>query len=507
MIKYIIAIDRDDDGNFNDAGEDISAGVLELRWRLGMEAAYDSMAAQSWARITLHNPRGEFSPERHSLQIGERVRIFSELAGERRRHFSGVVRQVEPDAGTLGDKQAVIQLQDIQPWLEDSLVQLPPQVDVSADEVIAQLLDQAIVRPAILAGFCLIDVPGYNQIDGVRVFPEHGVARRLAPGKSRFAYVGDWWGDSLPIRQAIAEVAASERGRFYLDREGVAVFLNRHYTLTHKTIAAHFRDDMSGMEYSYGDQRVNRVSLQIRPREIGESGSLLWQLRQPLRIERHSELLLNLRLVDEHDQPLALLEYDGLVTRFQEFSAGTSPLPTEDLLVEVLQLGASSVQLRLSNRSGRDLQLTVLQLLGKPLYRRDPLEIVVADGAGIYLYGLKQLSLDLPALSDIATARAFATYEIARRKHPQGLIRQLQINARQHQGEALALTLFDRIRISETQTGHQARDYFIIGEEHHVSAGGTRHEVRWTLEAADSTRFVILDDSQIDDGAEVLAPF
>ena len=36
----------------------------------------------------------------------------------------------------------------------------------------------------------------------------------------------------------------SERGRFYIDRSGEAVFLNRHHTLVRETVAAAFVDDM-----------------------------------------------------------------------------------------------------------------------------------------------------------------------------------------------------------------------------------------------------------------------
>ena len=120
---------------------------------------------------------------------------------------------------------------------------------------------------------------------------------------------------------------------------------------------------------------------------------------------------------------------------------------------------------------------------------------------------MQQLSLDLPALSDFETAQAFATYELQRRKHPAGTINQLRLEAREHRPVALDLTLFDRIRISETQTGHREREYFIVGEAHHVRDGGAEHEVTYTLEPADLTQFVIIDDSLIDDLDAVLTPY
>ena len=504
MTRFQIAIDRDHNGTFTD---EISDQVLGLQWRLGMKAPYHSMADDSWARITVRNPRGAFSPERTPLQSGTRLRIQSVAAGNTHTHFTGAISHIDPDEGEFSDKRAVIHLIDILPWLEDSPAQLPPQSDVSADQVIAQLLDQATIRRALLAGFCLIDVPGYNDIDTVRIFPPQNHPRRLATGKTRFAYIGDWWRESTSTRHAIAEIVASERGRFFLDRKGDAVFLNRHHTLVHNTIAAHFADNMIGMDYSYGDQRLNRISLRMTPREIGDSGTRLWHLHVPQPIAQRSELLLTLRLVDERDQPLGLLAFERLVARFQEGTDEGGHEIHDGVLAQVLQLGTTSLQVRLSNSTRQTVYLTLLQVFGTPLYRRDPLEIVAADGAGMHLYGLKQLSLDLPALSDIETAQAFAHYELARRKHPRGTIRQLRLDARQHQQAALKLSLFDRIRISEAQTGHSQRDYFIIAEQHQAAAGGAQHTVTFTLEPADSTRFVIIDDSHIDNPAEVLTPY
>ncbi len=506
-ISYIIAIDRNHDGDFKDSAEDITGEVLDLQWRLGLRQPYDSIADYSQAQITVHNLRAGFSPERHRLDSGARLRIQSSAGDVTRTHFTGYIRSVEPDAGDWGQKQAVIHLQDVQPWLDDSPVRLAPQVNVTADAVIDRLLNQAMIRRAALAGYCIIDVTGYNRIDSVRVFPQQTLARRLAGGKTRFAYIGDWWRESTPIRQAVRELAESERGRFYVDREGRAVFLNRHYTLVHKAVSASFDNDMTGLEYRYGDVGLNRLALAMTPREIGGGGTALWRLGQAQRIRQHTQVMMNLRFVDERNEPLGLLELERLDASFHSRPDGSGPAIREQAAVEIVDIGLTSAQLRVHNMTPQDVYLTRLRVIGKPLYRCDPLEIVVSDGESIALYGPKQMSLDLPALSDIETAQAFATYEVARRRHPSGTVRTLTLNARDHQNAALGLSLFNRIRITESQTGHRAAEYFIIAEAHHVSLGGSRHEVTWTLEPADSTRFVIVDNSRIDNPQAVIAPY
>ena len=506
-ISYIIAIDKNHDGGFADAGEDITGEALELRWRLGMRQPYDSIADYSRAQIRVRNPRGDFSPERSRLDSGARLRIQSRDGHVTRTHFTGFIRYIEPEAGDWGQKQAVIHLQDVQPWLNDSPVRLAPQVNMTADAVIDRLLNQAMIRRAALAGYCIIDVVGYNQIDSVKIFPPQTLARRLAVGKTRFAYAGDWWRESTPIRQAVRELAESERGRFYIDREGRAVFLNRHHTLVHKTVAASFDNDMTWLDYRYGDVGLNRISLMMTPREVGLSGTLLWRLGQAQKIGRDAQIMLRLRLVDERNEPLGLLELERLEASFHSKPDGSGDAIQGQAAVEIVEIGWTSVQVQVRNHGAQDVYLTRLRVIGRPLYRRDPLEIVVSDAESITFYGLKQMSLDLPALSDIETAQAFAAYEVARRKHSAGAVRTLTLNAGDHPSAALDLSLFQRIRITESQTGQRAAEYFIIAEEHHVSLGGTRHEVTWTLEPADSTRFVIADDSRIDDSRRVIAPY
>ncbi len=505
-IEYRVAIDRDHTGDFA-AGEDISGDVLALRWRLGMRAPYDSLADYGEALITLRNQAGAYSPERNALPIGGRVRIQSRRRGETRSHFIGFISHIEPEPGELGRRRALLHLRDIQVWLAQSPAMLPPQVDVTADQVIGKLLDKAILRRPALAGYLFIDRTGSNMIDSARIFPAHNVARQLAAGKTRFAYVGDWRDETTSSRKAIGELAASERGRFYISRDGRAVFLNRRYALLHKAIGAHFRDDMAGCAYVYGDDQLNRLTLQVTPRAVGEAGSLLWRLPFAQRVPPRSDTRLTLSLVDERGEPMGLLAFERLVTRFRQGASPGSSEITQHVAVKVEQLGATSLQVRICNHNRRPAWLSLLNVYGKPLVRGAPLEVVAEDVASMHTHGLRGQIRELPALSDIETAQAFADYEVAQRRKPRGVIRELQLDAHQHPAAALGLSLYDRVRVSEAHTGHSARDYFIVGEAHEVGAGGALHKLRWTLEPADMTRYFIIDSSRIDASDEKILPF
>src|SRR5215470_13833236 len=107
---YTVAIDFDDDGDFTDPGDDITADVLRLDWRLGMDAPYDTLAVPIAAHITVRNPSRAYSPEYTSndLSPGKPIRIQSNDGVTTRTHFTGFITRVEPEAGNQGERLAVI---------------------------------------------------------------------------------------------------------------------------------------------------------------------------------------------------------------------------------------------------------------------------------------------------------------------------------------------------------------------------------------------------------------
>ncbi|MFN8372570.1 MAG: hypothetical protein U0694_06800 [Anaerolineae bacterium] len=106
-------------------------------------------------------------------------------------------------------------------------------------------------------------------------------------------------------------------------------------------------------------------------------------------------------------------------------------------------------------------------------------------------------AFDLPALSSADEAEQVVNFELARRTSPRGTLRRIHLSAIKHAAAILARTLFDRITVSDTQTGHSA-DYFIIAEEHTVDLGGTRHRTTWLLEPASASHFAMLNIAELD---------
>jgi hypothetical protein len=499
---YAAAIDRDDDGDFSDPGEAIT-GIIEMEWRLGLAQPDDCTAAPGWARITVRNQSRAYSPETVTdLTPGKMLRITSD-DGTLRSHFTGCIERIEPLAGNQGERLAVIHARTLDAQLAKHRVRLPAQVSIRADEGIAAVLDALPLRPWPLQGRWLVEVPGQSEI-GVNTHLGGSAALAAEPGLSVFPYCGDTWDDGLPASSAIAELAASERGRFFSSRTGQMVFHNRHHLLLNTTPAAIFTDTAVALDYAYGADFANRVQVEITPRSIGVPGSTLWSLDTPQRIDPGEGAARRIiaRYRDAADRPQGALDVlkpvPGLDYQANLLPDGSGADVTGGLLVTLVEASASAAVLDLRNLFGLPIYLLAgARLRGTPILLGDPLTVEAAGWTSLNRHGLRAYRIQTPALGTVGDADSLARYELARRQQPRGAVRSLTLSAAAHRPHILARTLFDRIRITESQTGHSG-DYFIIAEEHRVELGGARHTARWLLEPAAASAFWVIETSRLD---------
>ncbi|MAU08215.1 MAG: hypothetical protein CL607_00215 [Anaerolineaceae bacterium] len=489
---FAIAIDHNDNGIYA-TEEALTQAVISLTWRLGMAAPYDPIAQVATAQVTVRNMNQAFSPEQTPLLPGKRLRITSDDGTATRTHFIGRITHVEPTPGDWGHKLAIIHASDAMHELAQNQVRVTPLVDVRADEAIAAIIDQCEIRFPVLAGYIVLGRADSRV--GQKLFGDP-LDVDLQQGRSHFAYIGDLWGAGIAADEAIGQLANSERGRFYVNRQGQAVFLNRHHTLLQTTSQASFDDDMQGLAYIYGDEVLSEVDVTVVPRTIGNPGSLLWSLAQPQRLPRQDARQIVARYRDAEDNPMGALSLDNVAFTAKATATGGPDL-TAQVDVGVLEAGMSAAVLEVRNFGEEEAYLHTLDLFGTPLMIADPLTLEWGNRYNLTTYGKQALELYLPALSDISEADQIARYELVRRQQPRGSVHQIGLNARSHAEHALARSLFDRISLSDTQTGHSG-DYFIVAEEHHVEVGGYRHRVRWTLEPAEDDRFFIIGQHNLD---------
>lgn len=501
---YTVIINYNDDQSA-DSGEDITADVLRLEWRLGFAAPYQTIAAPITARITLRNPTRAHSPEASANPYtpGLPLYIRSDDGVTSRTHFTGFITHVEPTPGDQGERLTVITAGGVENQLVNARARLPPQVGQRADQVIAAVLDAVPLRRPHLAGYWLLDIPSYAELDANTRLPDD-YPRALEHGLTTFAYTADTWGGGLPALDAVRQMAEAERGRFFMDRDGVLVFHNRHYTLLSTTPVAAFSDDMDGLEYAYGADVANCVTVTLLPRSIGAVNTTLWTLENPQALQpgEAGVRVLIARYRDAQDRPLGALSVVPPVP-YIDYTANTLPDGTgEDRTgsvgVLLAETGASAAVLTVRNNGLEPVFLLPgMKLRGTPIIQGDPITLEHIDWTSVSLHGLSALSFNLPALDSVEAADQLARFELARRKDPRGVLWQMTLSGTTHLPQILARTLFDRITITETQTGHSA-GYFIIAEHHTVDLGGFRHVVNWLLEPAAAHAFWVIETSLLD---------
>lgn len=491
---YLVGLDHDSDGAFTD----VSADVLALEWRLGMNAPDESVSAPGTAAVTVRNINRAYSPEVNPLSPGTPLRIQSDDGAAIRTHFTGFVSHVEPQPGDQGQRAAVIHAESADSQLRQHRIRLPPQVNVRADTIINGVLDAVPLRRRMLKGRWLIGRVGYSELGLNTRLPGATISRSLETGKTAFAYVGDTWADGVPAYEAIRQITEAECGRFFINREGQAIFFNRHHLPQATMSAATFDNDMDGLHYTYGAGAISQIRVRALPRRLGAEGSVLWMLDTPQRVPPGDlPRRIVARFRDADQRPIGALTLIPPV-RGLDFTAnadftGEDLTPLVDVILRAADFSAAALEIR--NFSGVPAYL-LIQLRGTPLVQGDPITIEYESLYRQALHGLRVLALDLPALDSAEQADMLARYELARRKQPRGEVRTITLAGPPHRAQILARALFDRITIRETQTGHAA-DYFIVAEAHRVDLGGERHTATWTLESARAGAFWLLGSSRL----------
>jgi hypothetical protein len=446
---------------------DITPSVLSLRWRIGMNRPYDSVAAPSSGEIVLDNRSRAASPEldaQHLFAPGAAVTIECQYDGWQTL-FAGYIAHAAPDMGDRGPRRTVITLEGPEAALSRVPVALPVMANPRAGELVEAVLDMP---------------------------PLDAIPRDLDSGSSVFAYAGDRW-DGLSADSAIRQTADAERGRFYTARDGTLTFRGRHAGLSDVSPHAAFDAHADEARMVYGGALVNHVSIGLRPRALGTPASVLWTLAGPQRLRPGAQLRLIVPLRDSAGRRIGAVDAVTPVP-YTDYTASTSPDgagsdTTAAVSIDVIALEGSAARLRLNNTGANTVYLMAgAQLRGTPLLGGQPARVEASDAVSIAAYGLLPLDLRLPLLDSVDSAASLAAWELERRAQPSGAVTMLTLGQRTRYADALALSLFDRVRVIDAQTGHD-RVYAIVGESHIVTAGGTRHSVVWTLEPAPAAAY------------------
>lgn len=442
-------------------GTDATDDVVELSWSIGVRRPEDRVGI-SRGRIVLDNESGQYAPEQVgalALAQGALVVIEAEDGAGWRRLFTGEVEYAEPSAGEFGQRMATLAIAGAESRLARCFVRVGLRLNVGADEAVEAVLD----HPDLAA-----------------------LPRDIGTTSARFASFGEQWGGGAAAIRIVQAVAQAEGGRFAADRDGVLVYRGRGDALSAGGPAATLDRLGEGASYTYGGEVYNRIRVGVRPRRVGAPNTTLWTLDGPQRLRPNRDLTLIVRLRTPDGRTVGAASVEPPVSG-SDFTANTQPDgsgadATGQVGVYIVAVEGGAVRLRVENTGANAVYLMPgARLRGTPVIGGDTVWVERSSPSSAAAFGPRTLSVALPLLDSVESGEERADFELAGRANPRGQLRRLTLSERAGLGHALARSLFDRVRILDPHTGHDAV-YTIIGEAHRISMGGARHQTVWTLE-------------------------
>jgi len=498
---WTIAIDWNRDGDYSDPNEDVTSRVISANWSLGMEEPYKDVPENSMLQLVLQNDDKLLSPENASSPLFGLVKPFKPVriqsddgsgVNQPRTHWVGWVETVQPDVGRYGKRQIKITATGVMQFYKATETKLTLQENRTTDQVIADLIKEVVIPPALSRAWILGRV-GNSEIGQSSYLADTTAYSQLDTGKVTLGIAADNWvvqgGDSdqeknaFDVYRAIGDITAAEHGKFLFDRSGKAQFWNRHHLLQGASVAATFNDTMTDMVYTYAgiEQTKNEIIVTSHPRKIGiVTTDILWELGDNSNIQLDPGQTKSF-YVKYEDQGKQRVGGKDLTVTDVVYDQGATTITVD--------ARANGAEIKLVNASATiPAVITSIKIRGRKILDSGNIEAKAVDSTSIIDYGRRTLRINLPSIDNLEKAQSIADFERDRRGQPRGEVSAITVlshatNGSGQHGNQLALTLGDLISVTETQSGH-SKNYYVIGEAHELTMSIPLWKTTWYLEIA-----------------------
>ena len=492
--SWTIAIDWDRNGNFTGEHDDITQRVLLAEWFVGMQRPYQLTADGSTLVMRLNNKDRRFSPENTGGPLNGKlaplrpVKIETNDGTTARRHWSGWIAAILPAGGKYGNRQVDIIAHGAMQFLKATETKIELQENQRSDQIIDALIQEVIFPPALADAWVLGD-PDYSKLGESTKLADLTAYSDFEEGVLTVQTAGDNWvrqggysdqeKDTFDVYRGIRDITAAERGKFFFDREGKAVFWNRHHILDKDAIDASFDDAMTDMQYIFAslDQTKNEVIVTCHPRSVAAAPTTLWELKDAvIRVAPGETREVYVKYKDEKDKRIG--GKDVTVEDVEYLQGGCA------VEVEAKANGANLVFKNESDATEAVVEKCVV--MGRKIVDEGQMDARAIDQTSITYFGRRTMNINLPSIDDLDQAQYIADFERNRRKTPFGLAQMITVKSHAEIGggrhtDQLGLTIGSLIELRETQTDHDGT-YFIIGEAHELAGGGAQWTTTWYLE-------------------------
>ncbi|MBL8161683.1 MAG: hypothetical protein JNJ61_06815 [Anaerolineae bacterium] len=503
---WTIAVDWDRNGDYTGTYDNVTSRVISANWFLGGRTPYQDVADESTLDLTLDNSDKRYSPEYATSPLFGKVRPQRPVriqsddgsgVNQPRTHWVGWVDKIEPGVGKFGKRTIRITAIGAMQFLKAAESRLPLQENKRTDQIMADLIKEVVVPPALNKAWVLGRI-GNSEVGLTTYLANTSAYSTLDAGALTLGMAADNWvvqggasdeeKNSFDVYRAIGDITAAEHGKFLFDREGKALFWNRHHLLQGAAVDATFNDVMTDMQYSYAsiEQTKNEVIVICHPRKIGTvTTDILWQLdNSVIRVNPGETRTVYIKYEDEGKNRVGAK--DVTVTDL-EYAAGSATVTVD--------AKANGAELKLVNTGTEAAIVKKCIIRGRKILDSGEMEAKAVDAASIIDFGRRTLRINLPSIDSLEQAQYIADFERRRRGQPRGEVSAITVLSHGKKGsdaghptnskhtQQLALTLGKLISVQETQSGH-SKSYTIIGEAHELTMSATLWKTTWYLEPA-----------------------
>lgn len=342
-------------------------------------------------------------------------------------------------------------------------------------------------------------------------------------GDETFTIAADKWNsnDTNGV-SAIQDVIDSERGLFWIARDGTVTFKARSYLFKQPSTASSLtlNSEQTDFDATMDQEQIyNRVEVEVRPRSTlsagvvavakntvvvpGLSGTARWNGTVVLPGGGSTTVKLPFtdsttgRQIGAKDLIIPLTQYTDFTVSDMEVGGFDYTPSVGGAYVFSYAINGSNVEITIVNAALGPLYITKLQVRGTGLVDYDPQNITVEDATSQDAYGKRVMSVKLPLPSTINYASSLAEYLLSRFKNPAFRINSISFGGQNLIGavKLYALEIGSNITITDYQSAVSGAKYMITGIAYNNIAPQTPGEITCYLRAVEDVTYWILEDS------------
>lgn len=533
LTGFDLYVDWNRNQAYDHADSNISAYVYSITYRYGFDTPFKEVAPPARMQVLLDNSSGDWSVGKTGAKFASVFRkgvlvrlryIYNTVdhdnafidpiiisSGEVGTRFIGMITQIQLSPGSsLGEKTALLTIEDPMLNLLDTEYHPPLQTNVTTSAALTQLFDDAIAPYPYPQSYWMLEIAGASELETTTILFQNTITN-FDTGQSTLPYVGDNSdeGHGITAQSYIRDMVAAEAGgKFYWDAPNAKFrFLNRYYATTFDEFdyinfglgtETGLLLDGSPPQHHFADDLVNQVEVSYELKAVGSSTVALYIAPNvPFSIAAGQTRRFTARYQDP-DAPTARVGGINMIYPVPsvDYSANSasdgSGSNLTSSLIATAEFRANSALVSLTNPTASVMYITSFQLRGKALTAHAKETAYALNGDSIFNYGRQQKALFLPTVQSADFAQDYANTQINRFSLPMNRYERITVNMNAldigvHNVLSLEGPNFKTVGNALLYLDPFLQDasddlyYMIVGEEGQISNGNI-WDVTWVLE-------------------------